>query len=123
MEFFVYGTLTDPHIAAGVLDADAFGADATLYGLERREGEYPTLVPGDSAEGVVLHTDEVAALDAYEGVDDGLYVRVGVPAEDGAVQAYVGDPERLGVGADWPEEFSETAVQAYVNEHCFLQRE
>lgn len=123
MDVFVYGTLTDPHVAAGVLGDYEYGPEATLYGLERVAGEYPTLAPGDAVEGTILHTDDVAALDAYEGVDDGLYVRVRVPAASGSVAVYVGDPAALGTDADWPEGFSAAAVQRYLDEHCYLQRE
>ncbi|PSQ18610.1 gamma-glutamylcyclotransferase [Halobacteriales archaeon QS_8_69_26] len=101
MEVFVYGTLTDPDRARAVLDDGfEFGPDATLVGLRRVEGRYPTLAsptdasrrdgggPGDdretgtdepSVEGRILRTDRVGVLDDYEGVDRGLYVRVRVP--------------------------------------------
>lgn len=121
MDVFVYGTLTDPHVAAGVLEEHAYGPPATLYGLERVDGEYPTLGPGTAVEGTVLRTDDVAGLDAYEGVDDGLYVRVSVPAPPGPVSTYIGDPAALGADVDWPEGFSEAAVQAYVDEHCVVE--
>lgn len=122
MDVFVYGTLTDPHVAAGVLDDHVYGPDATLYGLERVAGEYPTLAPGDAVEGVVLHTDDSAGLDAYEGVDEGLYVRADVASEHGPVAVYVGDPDALGADADWPGGFSAASVQAYLDEHCYLRR-
>jgi len=116
---FVYGTLTDPARVADVLDGTrewSFVADATLRGLHRVDGQYPTLAPGGRVDGRLLQTDAVAALDAYEGVDRGLYLRVPVPfADDGtvdggtddesdAVAVYVGDPERLGVdeAVAWP---------------------
>lgn len=116
---FVYGTLTDPGCAERVLGRSEgiggptpgdgidyeFVGKATLDGLRRVEGEYPTLVPGGSTEGRLLRTTSrgIERLDAYEGVDRGLYVRVPIPRErDGRVQTYVGDPERLGVKADWP---------------------
>ena len=43
------------------------------------EGTYPTLAPGGQTEGRLLVTPDVDALDAYEGVDRGLYARVSVP--------------------------------------------
>lgn len=115
MDVFVYGTLLDPHRALAVVSDATFGADATLDGLHAVEGEYPTLAPGGSVGGQLLHTEQIDALDRYEGVersrserdarraaerndgvDDGLYVRVAVPTDDGReVQLYVGDPERL----------------------------
>ena len=115
MHVFVYGTLTDPARVADVLDGTrewSFVADATLRGLHRVDGQYPTLAPGGRVDGRLLRTDAIAALDAYEGVDRGLYVRVRVPYADsgvvdgdpGAVAVYVGDPDRLGVDAAiaWP---------------------
>jgi gamma-glutamylaminecyclotransferase len=122
---FVYGTLTDPDRVAEVLDEPrdwSFVGDATLHGLHRVDGRYPTLAPGGRVHGRLLETDAIAALDAYEGVDRGLYVRVRVPHADsdevddregdgggvddesGGVAVYVGDPDRLGVDAavGWP---------------------
>lgn len=123
MRTFVYGTLTDPDRARAV-DPDAtFGPEATLSGVARVEGHYPTLVPGDSVvEGRVLDAD-AAALDAYEGVDRGLYARVSVPvAGGGTVETYVGDPAALGVDAAWPGEgtLAERAG-AYLDEHAILR--
>jgi gamma-glutamylcyclotransferase (GGCT)/AIG2-like uncharacterized protein YtfP len=109
MDAFVYGTLLDPHQALLVVSDAEFGPEATLHGLHAVEGRYPTLAPGGSVAGQLLSTDEVAALDAYEGVDDGLYVRVTVPTTNGGtVEVYVGDPTRLDVGAsvEWPGEGS-----------------
>lgn len=107
MLVFVYGTLTDPDRAATVLDAaPTYAGDGTLVGLHRVDGDYPTLAPGGRVAGRLLRTDMdgLAALDAYEGVDRGLYVRVSVPLADGAgtVETYVGDPAALDAPADWP---------------------
>jgi hypothetical protein len=54
----------------------------------------------------VLRTPELGALDAYEGVERGLYVRATVPGPDGPYAVYVGDPERLDADATWPGEGS-----------------
>ena len=105
MDVFVYGTLTDEERADRVLDDYRFRGSARVEGLERVDGRYPTLAPAGSVDGLILRTDDLRALDAYEGVDRGLYVRVAVPRPDGApVATYVGDPDRLGVGAavEWP---------------------
>lgn len=104
MRCFVYGTLTDPSTAAAVLDDFSYEGPATLHGLERVDGQYPTLVPGDRTEGRILRTEEVAALDRYEGVERGLYVRVALPADagDDEVHTYVGDPDALGAPGAWP---------------------
>lgn len=95
MLVFVYGTLTDPTRVEKVLDevtrsdptdraeaVDAeFVGDATLEGLHRVDGTYPTLVPGGRVTGRVLSVDgsHLEALDTYEGLDRGLYVRAGLP--------------------------------------------
>jgi gamma-glutamylcyclotransferase (GGCT)/AIG2-like uncharacterized protein YtfP len=105
VELFVYGTLTDPERASEVLgESPEFGPDAVLEGLGRVEGEYPTLAPGGETPGRILETDDVDALDRYEGVDRGLYVRVTVPRADGdgSVDTYVGNPDRLDAPATWP---------------------
>lgn len=103
VRYFVYGTLTDPDTAAQILDTFAYRGTATVTGLHRVDGEYPTLLPGGETEGQLLVTPDIAALDGYEGVDRGLYVRVTVPCDDGGtVETYVGDPDRLGVAEEWP---------------------
>ncbi|WP_227353000.1 gamma-glutamylcyclotransferase family protein [Haladaptatus salinisoli] len=105
MRVFVYGTLTDPNRVASVVETFEFVGDAVLSGLHRVDGRYPTLAPGGETDGRLLETDDVAALDAYEGVEYGLYVRVAVPtAEGGEAEVYVGDANRLGVAesVSWP---------------------
>lgn len=100
---FVYGTLTDPGRVDRVLDAWRFDGDAVLEGAHHVEGRYPTLGPGGRVTGRLLVTTELASLDAYERVADGLYVRVAVPlATGGTAWCYVGDPDRLDAPADWP---------------------
>lgn len=119
---FVYGTLTDPDRVDTVLEGRPpsryeLGEEVTLEGLHRVDGRYPTLAPGGSVDGRLLSVDKrgLEALDRYEGIDSGLYVRVSIPraetdggADPGSresVAVYVGDPERLGVAdrVDWPE--------------------
>lgn len=80
---FVYGTLTDRERAESVLESVEFGEDATLEGLHRVDGEYPTLAPGGSVESRLIRTPDVDDLDAYERVDRGLYVRASVPMAGG----------------------------------------
>jgi gamma-glutamylcyclotransferase (GGCT)/AIG2-like uncharacterized protein YtfP len=110
---FVYGTLTDAERARSLLDDFDFLGSATLEGLHRVAGAYPTLAPGGRVEGRILVTDDLASLDRYEGVADGLYVRVAVPVVDSGgavgglgesdgVWVYVGDPDALGEAVDWP---------------------
>jgi gamma-glutamylcyclotransferase (GGCT)/AIG2-like uncharacterized protein YtfP len=108
MDVFVYGTLTEPERVAEVLDSFVFVGPATLTGLRLVEGRYPTLAPGGQTAGRLLRTDEVGALDEYEGVEDGLYLRENVPldAPDGhpdRAAVYVGDPDRLDADATWPD--------------------
>ena len=81
MDVFVYGTLTDPKRVARVVSEFEFLGPAELDGMHRVDGRYPTLAPGGAVTGLLLRTPDVAALDAYEGVDAGLYVRASVPCE------------------------------------------
>ncbi|UPV75774.1 gamma-glutamylcyclotransferase [Halorussus limi] len=105
-QLFVYGTLTDPERVASVVSTYEFLGEATLHGLHRVDGRYPTLAPGGTVSGRVLRTEEIEAIDAYEGVESGLYVRVSVPRDasesDPEVDVYVGDPVALGADAEWP---------------------
>lgn len=101
--FFVYGTLTDRSQVETLLDRYELGPEATLRGLHRIDGRYPTLAPGGEVSGRLLKTPEIDRLDAYEGVESGLYVRLSVPVTDGgSAEFYVGDPERLEADAEWP---------------------
>lgn len=130
MDFFVYGTLTAPDQVAQVVDSYSFLGPAVLDGLHPVSGRYPTLAPGGSVGGRILRTDDVCALDTYEGVDHDLYVRVAVPwavdedgtADDGSVDetvaVYVGDPEKLDSeeAITWPDSGSlADRVQRYVD--------
>ncbi|WP_224270284.1 gamma-glutamylcyclotransferase family protein [Haloprofundus salinisoli] len=135
MDVFVYGTLTDPERVAELVDSYVFVGPARLSGLRPVSGRYPTLAPGGEVAGRLLRTDDVAALDRYEGVDAGLYVRVDVPrvsADEseptgrenadgpGDVAVYVGDPERLDTeeSVSWPGDGPlEARVRRYVVEH------
>jgi len=78
---FVCGTLRNPNRAHEVLGHAEFGPDARLVGLGRASGRYPTLAPGgETAERVPrLGDGGLPRLDAYEGVDRVLYIRVGSP--------------------------------------------
>jgi len=62
MDVFVYGTLTDPSVAGKLLYRYQFRGPATVDGLHRIDGEYPTLVPGGSCEGRILRTPEAATV-------------------------------------------------------------
>lgn len=115
---FVYGTLTNPDRIRSLLDRYEPCAEATLHGLHRVEGRYPTLAPGGRTRGRLLRTPEIARLGAYEGVGNGLYVRVSVPlSEGGTAECYVGDPEPLGADAAWPGTGPfEERVRSYLSE-------
>ena len=133
MRLFVYGTLTDPDRAGAILDDFAFVGPAILEGCHRVDGAYPTLAPGGRVRGRLLETTEMEALDAYEGVGNGLYVRVEVPlrsedqcqdeAKPDTAAVYVGDPEALSVVEDvsWPGDgpFAER-VRKYVHKHAVV---
>ena len=125
MDVFVYGTLTEPDRVAGVIDSFVFVGSATLTGLQLVEGRYPTLTPGGETAGRLLRTDETAALDEYERVDDGLYRRISVPLDAPAdypdeAAVYVGDPDRLGAEATWPEPSGSRGQSA--SEAAFAER-
>lgn len=119
MDAFVYGTLQNAEQAREVLGHADFGPDARLVGLQRVDGRYPTLAPAGETRGRVLRLrdGDLDALDAYEGVDGGLYVRVRVPSERGPLWTYVGDPVALGVDVDWPSDGDTFAgrVEAYLD--------
>ncbi len=119
MDVFAYGTLTERETAEAVLDEYEYRGAATLVGLHRVDGRYPTLAPGGTTEGRLLRTPDADALDEYEGVGRGLYVRVSLPTPETdageTVDCYVGDPERLGVAVDWP---GEGAFPERVREYC-----
>ncbi len=124
MDVFVYGTLTDRDRTAAVLGPDGFSdlGPARLRGLRRVEGRYPTLAPGGSVDGRLLHTERLETLDRYEGVAAGLYTRVSVPVagDEGRASVYVGDPDRLAPaeGFEWPGEGSfEERVERDVREN------
>lgn len=120
MHVFVYGTLTDPETVGEVVDSYVFVGDGVLDGLHPVDGRFPTLAPGGETPGRLLRTEDVAALDAYEGVGDDLYVRVAVPlvGVDGADEAavYVGDPARLDADATWP--VGDDEFGAVVRSYC-----
>lgn len=127
VDVFVYGTLTDSEQVVQVVSEFEFRGAATLDGLHRVEGEYPTLAPDGEVPGCILRTPEIEALDAYEGVESGLYVRVSVPWEDAEgreeVGVYVGDPDALGADADWPGEGAFPArVRRFVREESVVVR-
>ena len=122
MHVFVYGTLTGRARAAAVLGDGEFEfvGRARLCGLHRVGGRYPALAPGGRVEGRLLRTARIEALDRYEGVAAGLYVRVSVPGDGEQAAVYVGDPDRLDVSGpvEWPGDgpFDER-VERYVREN------
>lgn len=125
MDVFVYGTLTDRERTAALLDRFSYRNRAILDGLRRVDGRYPTLAPGGETTGRILSTPELDSLDSYESVETGLYVRVSVPrADGGAVEVYVGDPDRLGADDDWPtgETFPDH-VREYIENNAVVVRE
>ncbi|WP_435069643.1 gamma-glutamylcyclotransferase family protein [Haloplanus sp. C73] len=127
MDVFVYGTLTEPDRVASVLDSFVFVGAAVLEGCHPVAGRYPTLAPGGETAGRLLRIDDVAALDDYEGVDEGLYVRASVPRTDGGEAAvYVGDPDALDVSepVTWPGSGSfADRVRAYLDANARVRPE
>lgn len=127
MDVFVYGTLTEPDRVAEVLDSFVFVGPATLTGLRLVEGRYPTLAPGGETAGRLLRTEETAALDEYEGVGEGLYLRASVPldASEGhpdRAAVYVGDPDRLDADATWPDESPNADREFAARVEAYLER-
>ncbi|MBV0925844.1 gamma-glutamylcyclotransferase [Halomicroarcula limicola] len=138
MDVFVYGTLVQAQTAAAVLDEFEYLGPATVTGLHRVEGRYPTLAPGGSVSGRLLRTAERDALDRYEGVDSNLYVRCTLPVEtgetdetdeaDGAsdtVECYLGDPAPLDAPVEWPGDgtFEERVRRYCRDERVVVRRE
>jgi gamma-glutamylcyclotransferase (GGCT)/AIG2-like uncharacterized protein YtfP len=89
---FVYGSLRDPRVRAGLLGerTDLTTCPAILRGYTRQrvpDFDYPFVVPaapdarvdGDLLLG--LQSADYTVLDRYEDVDDGLYVRAAVTVE------------------------------------------
>jgi len=73
---FVYGTLTDRDRLESVLESSvSIDTTATLEGLHRVDGRYPTLTAGGSVEGRLITVDDdgLAQLDRYEGLEGGFY--------------------------------------------------
>ena len=73
-DLFVYGTLRDPQRVAELLGHPCPGEPARLPGYQRHEGRWPYLVRTD-IEGLLLRglsDEDMAKLDAYEGVDTAL---------------------------------------------------
>ncbi len=104
---FVYGTLADPAVCAGLLGRVPAPAPAELRGYTRHavRGEaYPAIVakPNGLVKGIVyedISQAELDALDAYEGDEYGR-IRVCVETEADQIQVWVyvwaGRRERLG---------------------------
>jgi gamma-glutamylcyclotransferase (GGCT)/AIG2-like uncharacterized protein YtfP len=85
VSLFAYGTLKDPRRLAAVVGSETrcrmLGA-GRVRGVLYDAGDYPALRPSrsaaDSVHGMLLELEGdalLARLDAYEGVDSGLYVR------------------------------------------------
>jgi len=127
MDVFVYGTLTEPDRVGSVVDSFVFVGGAVLEGCHPVSGRFPTLAPGGETAGRLLRTDDVAALDAYEEVDGGLYVRASVPRTDGGdVAIYVGDPDALDAAESvtWPGSGSFAArVERYLDANAVVRPE
>jgi gamma-glutamylcyclotransferase (GGCT)/AIG2-like uncharacterized protein YtfP len=95
---FVYGTLRAGGSADELLAGCDRVAQATVAGtLYDIDGQYPALVLAGQGrvEGEVWRcpVDRLPALDAYEGVDDGLFRRVGVQVGEYACWTYVAGPK------------------------------
>lgn len=95
---FAYGTLCEKGGASSLLrDCVQIGPaqiGGVLYDID---GEYPALVMYGSSpvQGEIWRcpVERLASLDAYEGVDDGLFRRVGVDLNGTACWTYVAGPK------------------------------
>lgn len=97
IHFFVYGTLASRNgAAAGLMtECERVGGGAvrgTLYDI----GPYPALLLGGESrvEGEVWKcpADTLPRLDRHEGVEEGLFRRVGIRVGDFACWTYVAGP-------------------------------
>ncbi|MBX0296463.1 gamma-glutamylcyclotransferase family protein [Haloarcula nitratireducens] len=132
MDVFVYGTLVQAETAAAVLGEFEYRGPATVAGLHRVDGQYPTLAPGGSTSGRLLRTSDRDALDRYEGVDSNLYVRCTLPIETDetdeagdTVECYLGDPAPLDAPVEWPGDgtFEERVRRYCRDERVVVRRE
>ncbi len=100
LPLFAYGTLLDAGFASGLLERPVEIEPARLLDFEllRVEGfSYPTVfeAPGEVVGGGLyrgLRGEDYERLDAYEGVHEGLYVRIEAHAVAGEAGSK-GDPE------------------------------
>lgn len=92
LPLFVYGTLSDPAFASNLLERKIEIESARLLDFELQPLgalPYPTAseAPGEVVAGGLyraLSAEDYARLDAYEGVHEGLYVRLEGRAVAGA---------------------------------------
>jgi gamma-glutamylcyclotransferase (GGCT)/AIG2-like uncharacterized protein YtfP len=94
---FAYGTLRRDGGQARILEGCAPVRDATVAGtLYDIDGRFPALVLyGDTpVRGEIWRcpADRLLVLDEYEGVDAGLFRRVGLRVDDTACWTYVAGP-------------------------------
>lgn len=112
---FVYGTLRTGGAAGGLLAGGRALGEATLRGsLYDVQGRFPALVLGGDTEvqGELWEVPaaRLAELDAYEGVDQGLYRRARAEADGTACWVYTAgpallpqlSPEHRLAGGRWP---------------------
>lgn len=117
MQLFVYGTLKRGGCNHGRLTGQRFVGEArtlpgfTLYALDG----YPGLVASPAASGVtgelwIVDAPRLADLDAFEGVDEGLYARqrinLAAPFATADAETYVylrPLDDRREIGATWRE--------------------
>ena len=95
---FAYGTLGENGSASSLLRDCVQIAPARVGGvLYDIDGEYPALVMYGTSpvEGAIWScpTELLPSLDAYEGVDDGLFRRVGVEIDGRPCWTYVAGPK------------------------------
>jgi len=131
MNIFLYGSLMFPAVYEGVTGVSPTMDDAALDGYRRyavqnpQGSSYPGIIAqaGCSVSGKLVRNvskDEVAALDAFEGLDRGLYSRerVIVRSGDTALTAftYVAGPALLPyLAGEWSaEDFERTKLRRFL---------
>jgi gamma-glutamylcyclotransferase (GGCT)/AIG2-like uncharacterized protein YtfP len=93
---FVYGTLRDADVAAAQLGDCERVREATVLGTLYDLGAHPALMPyGNTAiVGEIWRcpNEALARLDRFEGIERGLFRRIGIRAADVGCWTYVAGP-------------------------------
>jgi gamma-glutamylcyclotransferase (GGCT)/AIG2-like uncharacterized protein YtfP len=93
---FVYGTLREPRVAAGLLGGCQQVREATVQGTLYDLGDYPALMAYGTTPiaGAVWKCPNrvLQRLDSYEGVERGVFRRIGILVDGLGCWTYVAGP-------------------------------